>query len=135
MKKLWNAFRDWLIEVWDFVPREDYAFVQRRALKAEERVKLLIEAQDEILDGVYARKYAPFEKLGDVTIEMEEIARIDIASAEFRWVARIPYTRFLAAFDPKREMDMVKRYALGRLTESFRRHVREQLFGEPKRIL
>jgi hypothetical protein len=50
MKKLLAAFREWLIEVWDFVPREDYRHVQHELSMATDDIRFL-SAQVQQLSG------------------------------------------------------------------------------------
>lgn len=130
MKRLWAAFREWLIEVWDFVPREDYESVQYDHWGAEREVERLGKENYDLMDSMYSRKYSTFEELVDVPLETIHVYHIDVREKEFAWSVRIPHQRLDAMFDPKQEMDQMKRYVLARLSDAFKQNIGKQLFGE-----
>lgn len=125
--------REWLNDLlarW-FVPRDDFNQVQERQESAIRHSHRLQREVKELLTKAYS-SYRPFEQFGNAA-EITELRHHDIQCDAIRlgWQVSLPLQRFYTLRDPKKEMDMIKDYAVEQLTQSFRKRI-EDIFYDTR---
>jgi hypothetical protein len=125
-----KSLKGWLVDVFGFIPRKDYDFVQRRRWQAEDYNRVLIETQSALYDSIYSRKFKSFEMLADVPLETIQTNDVLVNDVRLTWSVRIPQMRFVTCYDINKEIEDVKRYVITRLSAAFAEHISKQIFKQ-----
>jgi hypothetical protein len=131
MNSIWSCLRDWLVEAFGFVTKEDYDFVQDVRWRTENEVRRLIQERYDLMDSIYDRKFKPLEEVADAPLETIQMNTADFRGKRFTWSVIIPDRRFVMTFDLEQEMYVMKKHVLEKLTAAFHKHIGDQMFKQP----
>lgn len=128
------AIFDWISELlsgW-FVPRVDFEKMQlhcfRMVDESDDRRRRAVEELHQIMEASYRGTYQSFEEYGR-GLKTQRVAIEEIRIPGHRWQFTLPPVGWHSLIDTRRELLVIEKYILTRLTDEFRKILALHLFN------